>query len=501
MQSLRIIAMLILCCSYGYAEGKTPYTTTVTASAKKLKAAGRSSKKSNFEKVAAVVVSGRAYGLGAFSARFNTRKNVTWSSTISRNGVDSIDTNEPTLLQGEVSVGGSWKRSRNVFPASASVINGVAKFEFPGKVRGTRASRQRMYTITWDVGSSDLSKARVSSLPASVFAKRACQTLGHEHNGEHQHAGTIQQAAIQAAPSTESYRVVTISTDADPEWYARYGAQSNAEIASIINTAEAMYERQLGIHLRIVKQHVYTDYATSPYTANVASELLGQFSKNPENPSNLGNGVGVFDQEVDLKHLFTGKELYKDQSRIGTTTGIAYTSAFCWAPKSAYAVTKSSMLTSVTFAHEVGHNLGASHDASDPSGVMYTFIRPNSSLSSTSLQQINSHLEHFGACLSNEELAPNLHNTKLSIKKKIINKGQIIKIQGVLLSSTGSPVGGTTVRIFINSKVIQAKTNVNGVYTYNLKVAQLKGRGAVVYSETQNAEVQSAQVLAIPGKA
>ena len=56
-------------------------------------------------------------------------------------------------------------------------------------------------------------------------------------------------------------------------------------------------------------------------------------------------------------------------------------------------------------------------------------------------------------------------------------------------------------RIFINSKVIQAKTNVNGVYTYNLKVAQLKGRGAVVYSETQNAEVQSAQVLAIPGKA
>ena len=28
--------MLILCCSYGYAEGKTPYTTTVTASAKKL---------------------------------------------------------------------------------------------------------------------------------------------------------------------------------------------------------------------------------------------------------------------------------------------------------------------------------------------------------------------------------------------------------------------------------------------------------------------------------
>jgi hypothetical protein len=99
-------------------------------------------------------------------------------------------------------------------------------------------------------------------------------------------------------------RVVTLSTDADPEWYAVYGELSNATIASIVNAAEAIFEKQLGVRFALVRQHVYI--GTSAYVSSDASELLRSFAKNPENPANLGLSPLTFNEDVDAKHLFTG---------------------------------------------------------------------------------------------------------------------------------------------------------------------------------------------------
>jgi hypothetical protein len=496
MKSLKFIAVLCLVCGSAFAETKNPYSSNLNTSAKKLKAARTSGKKkSNYEAIDAVTVAGRTYGLGNFTARFNTRKNVTWTSSMTRNGAAVLDRNTPTLLQGSVSVNGSWKMSRDLYPAAASVIGNTAKFEFPGKVRGSRGSRQRFYRVTFKVGSDDKVRARVSSIPSSAMRDKSCESLGHAHQASHSHAKTVE--TVRTLGSGDTFRVATLSTEADPAWYARHGANSNAEIAAIVNTAEAVYERQLGIRFRIVKQHVYTDSATSPFTTTIAGELLGQFLKNPANADNLGNGATTFNQDVDLKHLFTGGELHKDSTLTNVTTGMAFTSAFCWAPDYAYGVTKQTLLTSVTFAHEIGHNFGAAHDPNDQNGIMYTYIRPNSYFSMASVDQVNAHLKTYGSCLSTEQMPANLINSKLTIKRRYIKAGKVAKIEGTLLSIQGNPVANAAVTIHIGSRSVSVQTDTKGAYSFNLQRKKIPGRVAVVYAETAQGETQTAEVLTV----
>lgn len=55
-----------------------------------------------------------------------------------------------------------------------------------------------------------------------------------------------------------SLRVISISTDADVEWFEKYGSSSNAEIASIIGAVSTIYSNQLGMTFSIVEQNVFT---------------------------------------------------------------------------------------------------------------------------------------------------------------------------------------------------------------------------------------------------
>jgi len=496
MKLLKALAVILLFCGTGFAQGKSLYSTTVEAPAKKLKSARANSKrKSSYEKISAVTVSGQAYGLGKFSARFGTRKNVTWTATVSRSGTDSADATLPTLLQGEVSVKGGWQRDRNMYPAAASIIGNTATVEFPGRAHGSRASRQRMYRIRFVVANGDRVQARVSAIPSSAFGKKSCESLGHRSTDGHVHSRTIEPMA-QAAGAERTVRVATLSTVADPAWYAQFGEESNAQIAAIVNSAEAIYERQVGIRFQIVKQHVYS--TSAPFTTDIAGELLGQFAKNAENPSILGSGsVESFDQEIDLKHLFTGGELYKDATRTSVTTGIAFTSALCWSPDYAYGVTKRNILTSVTFAHEIGHNLGASHDPADPNGIMYTYIRPNSYLSGTSVSQITSHVNAFGSCLTTESAATDLSTAKLAISANVRRRSRTATIQGALISADGSPIGGEVVTIFIGAKPVNVTTDANGAFSHTFSRRIIKGRSAKVSAQTEQGETKAAEVLTV----
>lgn len=496
MKSLKVIAVILLACGSAFAEAKSPYSAHLTTPMKKLKAARASTKKSSdYDAIDAVTVTGQIHGLGRFNARFAKRKNVTWSSIITKAGVDSQDTNIPTLLQGAVSVNGSWKLGRDMYPAAASVVGSKATFEFPGKVHGTRGSRQRTYRVTFKVGSDDKVTARVSGVPASASRGKTCEAHGHTQDATHAHAKTIN--SVTTFSNEDTARVATLSTQFDPAWYAIYGDSSNAEIAAIVNSAEAIYERQLGLRFRIVKQHGYADAASSPYTTDVAGDLLSQFLKNPGNPTVLGTNVATFDQDVDLKHLFTGGELYKDLTRTSVTTGLAFTSAFCWSPDYAYGVTKSTFLSNVTFAHEIGHNFGALHDPSDPNGIMYTYIRPNSYLSKTSVDQINAHLNSFGSCLSTEKVSANLANAKLTIKHSYISSGKTVRIQGTLKSIQGNPVKGASVTIYVGDKPVTVKTNAQGVYAHSFSRRSLNGRVAFVFAQTSKGETQTPNTLTV----
>lgn len=252
------------------------------------------------------------------------------------------------------------------YPASGAKINGVLKINFPGKITGSRASRQRFYTI------KVTNKIKVASAPSSFFSQKECGSQNHQPS-------VVQHSVVDEA---KTFRVLTISTYADPEFQQIYGAQTNAEIAAIINSSEVIYKNQLSIKFNIVSQTLLAD--STPTLA--PGEILSEFRNNTKTVS------------ANLKHLFTGKDMSS------SVVGIAYVSAVCFAPDYAHGVTQYyGFYTNNIFAHEIGHNLGSQHDLLGYGTLMYPTISLGEVyFSQFSIEQINSHLSYFGTCLGQE---------------------------------------------------------------------------------------------------
>jgi len=467
-----------------------------------------------------VTVQGRIRNIGFVDARFSIRRNKTWTSHVNRDGKNYPDSTIPVLLQGRLAVGGSWKRSgRRIFPTAASVINNTLKLTFPGRATGSKASRQRLYTITIRLDGSVVVRASVASIPKSAGRRGACgaaagigslakQAFGAVEGEQHDTAEQIIRPLTSAdnlfTPHTS--KVITISTDADEEWYQRYGDQSNAVIASIINSAEAIFHRQLELRFRIVQQHVYA--VGSPYSSTNASKLLASFAMNPENRLNLGEGKTSFHKDVDLKHLFTGKDLD------GSTIGIAYIGTVCAIPSMAFGVTQAYMdiANPAVFAHELGHNFGANHDISSTQGLMYPAISlpPSDGFSDSSLAEINSHLNTFGTCISLEELAPlpeltpnvepDLPETKsntpakLSLHRKKVSYagGTAIRLSGALISTLETPISSVGIKLLVQGKEVgRAVTNKKGRFTFFVRLNIPIGQAISMQVKAEGSELSS----------
>jgi hypothetical protein len=469
--------------------------------------------KQEIETLPTVKLQGRVRGLGFVDARFSIRRNKTWTSSIRRNGSEKLDTTSPILLQGRLALGGSFRMSgKRILPAAASIIGDELKVVFPGRAKGTR---QRIYTITMKLDGSIIVQARVGSIPRSAGRRGACAAetgvgslAAHTHPDHEQAAEDVIAPIIgqQEQGSPILSRVITISTDADPEWYQKYGEQSNAVIASIINTAEAIFNRQLGLRFRVVKQHVYAD--TSPYTATNSSRLLWDFSRNPENAINLSNSISSFHQEVDLKHLFSGKDLD------GSVIGIAYIGTVCALPSLAYGVTQSyaDVANPAIFAHELGHNFGAVHDASTREGLMYPAISipPAQGFSEQSLLEINRHLAKYGTCVSLETMTPRPDQTPtvnpitpgdptptpalLTLKRERVKTSDegVIKLSGSLTSSWLEPISSVGVRLMVEDQEIgRAVTRANGRFVFFVRLALPRGKRVAVVVRTEGGDLVS----------
>lgn len=510
-------------------EATTPYRADLSLEGlQEVKIRASSSKA--FDVIPTVKVAGRIKNVGAIDARFNLRWNKNWTALAQKGGKRFIDPVEPLLLRGKVAVGGGTVRSgRRVFPSAASVIKNELKITFPGRAKGSRQSRQRIYTVRVLLNGSIKVSARVSSVPAHAFHRGACgsavgggsvaEAVHAAHAVHDAHTAEENEYTIMPIPSDDpplgdadsgsasAVKVLTISTDADPEWYARYGDSSNAVIASIINSAEAIYERQLGLRFRIVRQHVYTD--SSPYTSTDSGTLLRLFTGNAENRANLGTGAADLHEEVDLKHLFTGKDLD------GSVIGIAYIGTVCAAPALAFGVTQAYVdaATPGIFAHELGHNFGGFHDVSDRGGLMYPSISIPSAtrLSDVSVKEISDHLERNGGCVSREVMTPrqsppevppagptppssNQSPARITVKRELVGsrRNATYRLSGRVLSEDGVPTGAVKLNYVVRDTTVgQVVTNDKGEYTMLVKFSVPRGRQVYSYMETTDGMVAS----------
>lgn len=424
-------------------------------------------------------------GIGTANFVFNSRKLPAAEAVIVGGGRAVHDRIVPTLLKGYVYLNRGSGRINRV-PAALSVIKGIVRVRFSTVQLKKTVRASRLFSLTWSLKAMPSLQARVSREENASLREKACDSHAHSESRP------LHTLSIAAAKTQTRARIVTISTDADPEWYAKYGDASNAEIAAIINAAEAIFERQLGIRFALVRQHVYSGAST--YTSTDASELLASFKNNPENPANLGYSPETFDVDVDVKHLFTGKDLK------GNVIGLSYVGAICWSAKNAYGLTQNTSrdLNVTTFLHEVAHTLGAAHDSSDPEGIMYPTLGIKRHFSTTSVNQIEHMLSTHGKCISEELIGANLSNATITLKQRRVRKGRAVLLTGKLASNLATPLSGEVVKLKINRKIVFLVTDDRGIFSYRLRLAKNRGRGTRVVAQTMNKEIVVSRVLKVP---
>jgi hypothetical protein len=478
--------LVALVLSHGaHAEGITPFRTTAMKKISKRNRSPVTSVANGYTAgaIPTITFTTRLHTEGNVRVLLHVRKAVNWTSTISKEGRDYVQAPNLELYQGEVSIRGVR------YPAAASVVGKNIVLSFPGRQRGSRASRQRVFTLTAPVVTEGATTVRVASAPSSVFHNRTCGDK-HAHGEPAIHATTIEPLNA-GLPRKKMYHVLTLSTVGDPALYAKYGENANAHIAGIVNTAEALFERQLGIRFQIVKQHVYADIGALSIPETDPARLLRAFAASSENAVVMGIKSDTFDEDVDIKHLFTGKDL--DES----TVGIAYVGTVCYQPKYAYGLTQDTKAGGAPyyFAHEIGHNLGARHDMVGwkARSLMAPNIIVGSSFSKTSIDQINDHLLNFGSCLELKAMAPSLFDSKLSLR--VTKARRSFAFAGQLVSRRGERIAGARITLMIGSKKVGLTTNAVGRFSYVSSGKRVK-KNTVFFARTAGGEAESFKIRA-----
>ncbi len=147
--------------------------------------------------------------------------------------------------------------------------------------------------------------------------------------------------------------ICEIAFDADYEFYELNDssvADTVADIESVLNTMEVIYDRDVDIVYELTTV-IVRDTEPDPYTSSDPSTLLDQFR------SEWNNNQG--DVVRDVAHLMTGRDLN------GGVIGIAWLGVIC-STNRGYGLSQSRFTGNFTSrvgltAHEVGHNWSAGH--------------------------------------------------------------------------------------------------------------------------------------------
>jgi hypothetical protein len=491
---------------------RSPYRTLVaTGGFRNLRVlAGAQTKGSTSprEDIPTISLQGRAHALGRFDVRLSVRRNLTESLVQRVDSSHEVAPKWPVLLQGTVALGGGLRRigSTRVFPAAASVVDGWLVVHFLAAGSSPHRRKARVYALRASVSRDGLVPARVSrGAPAHVL-QRGCQSSVEDIQGRRTDLGhEVERRSLPGGYRPAAItRIVTISTDADAEWYARFGANSFAQIAWILNAAEAMYFHSMGIGLALRMQHLYT--SNTRYSATEAGKLLSQFVLNPDNSQNLATSIEEYATEVDAKHLFTGKDLD------GSAAGIAYIRSICEYPTLTFGLSQfvHESTAPAVFAHELAHNLGAYHDLQDPRSLMYPSltIAGDVQFSALSRGEIETYLRDYGDCLHAEARqapstplpsppgSPGADSTaQLSLTMRVRavpSDRRFVSVRGRLADASAGTVSGYKIELLRNRRVIASRTtNTAGRVAFLVSRRSQAARSDKIFLRVQAFDIRS----------
>jgi hypothetical protein len=297
--------------------------------------------------------------------------------------------------------------------ASAVGVRQMEKFQvstFKGKISGEANSEVRMTIDEQKIeGFFETNDGRFFVEPArrySAFAEADDLIVYRDtdflkNSGfECDMAEKIQRGTemIQSNRTSEAQtlRVIEIATDADFQYVQALGSAqaANTEILSILNAAEGVYERELGLTLNVVFQHTWS--TQDPFTGIDRPSLLTSF----QNYWNANYPAAQVPR--DAAHLFTGKSF-------ALGGGYAYIGVICRNPSFAYGLSGYVNFVPGNFlvtTHEIGHNLGANHvDTGDCANtLMNTSLTGSTPMTfcSYSRTEINNYTSANGSCLANQ---------------------------------------------------------------------------------------------------
>ena len=265
--------------------------------------------------------------------------------------------------------------------AAASITDGKLSIYYPGRRRSRMISLEANLPKDWlgSYAGAISIEARVASISSHFSA--SCAASEPEHTALSLSARSQSEASVMPF-SPPIY--LDISADVDHSWQRRYGSRSYAKVVTILNAAQALYLEQLGIRLRLISRHTWPQ-SEKTFLTEDSVELLKGFRR-------LGE-YGLRLVPADIYHLFSAITL--DEHVIG----ISYVGATCYQNSYSYSLSTrvNESIQALVTAHEIGHNLGASHPEDslpdEAPSLMTTVVRAeNSRFSSFSLAQISGHL-------------------------------------------------------------------------------------------------------------
>lgn len=320
--------------------------------------------------------------------------------------------------------GNAYKHKRRL-TVSASIIGAELRISLAN-------FRRHNFFMIYSISRNDLEhnqdgqfKAIVKRIPG--YIRLACgehtvaQALGQ---GDDTTSDTLELGGSGANAQLDLWML------ADTNFVARFGANSMAELQNAQNFTDSLYQSDLGIKLNATHTLLSSAHGITSSDAETLIDQLQSYGLSQKSP--------VRDSTV----LISGKDF------TGPAVGLAYFAVTCRVPSAAYGVIEgiNSSLTPIIMAHELGHNIGASHDP-DSSGIMKGMLGGDMTFfSAFSAGQINDYLSHNGSCVSGiAQSDPNLSASLILDLWKVGSKKQKFKFS---IKRHGSGSNGARVELW-----------------------------------------------------